>query len=414
MKAFIARQPIFTKDQRIWAYELLFRHGPQNWFDGMDPDRASSAVISNSAGLFDLSSLTGGHPAFINLPRQLILDGSVRLLPPEQAVVEVLEDVEPDDEIVAAVRGLKQEGYRIALDDIVDPGDQVPLQPVADIIKIDLKGAGHNRSREIIHKLRRHKLRFLAEKVETWADYQEAKDMGFTLFQGYYFQKPEILSQKDIPHNKHIALRLIREVRKPELDYSVLESLIKEDLALTYRLLRLVNSAWAALPREIVSVGHAMVMLGETRVRQLVQMTALGHMGEDGNEELVQRSFVRAHFLESLAGNVSLGMRDQELYFIGLFSWLDTLLGKSMQDILKLLPVGEEAQLALVERSGPLSPLLLVCDALENGNWESFDWFCQNLGLQSATTSELYIRAMETVYHLHSGQFDTEDRPVPV
>jgi c-di-GMP-related signal transduction protein len=400
LETFIARQPIFDSRNRVLAYELLFRHGPENWFHDMDPEQATSQVILNSAGLFNLSILTGGRSAFINLTRQLLLDGAVRLLPPDQVVVEVLEDVEPDEKVVAALRCLKQEGYRIALDDLTSADDQKPLHALADFVKIDLLATGAPRAAEIIRKLGRPRLRFLAEKVETWADFQEAKDMGFHSYQGFYFERPEVISQTDIPHNKHIALRLIQEVRKANLDFAILEGLIKEDLALSYRLLRLVNSAWAGLPKEILSVSHAMVMIGERRVRQLVQMVALGHMGQDGSEELIQRSFVRAHFLEKLAERVGLNGRSDEFYFMGLFTWIDTLLNKNMSDILDLLPVSDNARLALLDRQGQLGQALKLCDAIEAGDWESFDHIAVDLDQDPGGASENYIQSMGEVYRI--------------
>ncbi len=401
MDTFIARQPIFDRRNRILAYELLFRHGPENWFNGADPDQATSQVIMNSAGLFGLPVLTGGRPAFINLPRQLLLDGAVRLLPPDQVVVEVLEDVEPDEKVIAALRCLKQEGYRIALDDLTSVDDQKPLHALADIIKIDLLATGIGRAGNIINKLRRPKLRFLAEKVETWAVFQEAKDMGFHQYQGFYFEQPEVVSHKDIPHNKHVALRLMKEIRKTELNFPAIENLIKEDLALSYRLLRLVNSSWAGLPKEILSVSHAMVMIGERRIRQLVQMVALGHMGENCSEELIQRSFVRAHFLENFATNLGQGAHADEFYFMGLFTWIDTLLNKNMNDVLDLLPVSDDARLALLERKGRFGPVLKLCDSIEAGDWESFDQFAADLSQDPGTTSENYIQAMAEVFRVH-------------
>lgn len=409
METFIARQPIFDSRNRVLAYELLFRHGPENWFHDIDPERATSQVIMDSAGLFDLSVLTGGRSAFINLTRQMLLDGAVRLLPPKQVVVEVLGDVEPDEQVVAALRCLKQEGYRIALDDMTGPDDQKPLHELADIIRIDLLATGAPRAAAIINKLRRPRLHFLAEKVETWAEFQEAKDMGFHSYQGFYFQRPEVISQTDIPHNKHIALRLMQEVHKPQLDFTALEKLIKEDLALTYRLLRLVNSAWAGLPREILSVSHAMVMIGERRIRQLVQMVALGHMGQDGSEELIHRSFVRAHFLEKFANHVGFGPRSEEFYFMGLFTWLDALLNKNMTEVLDLLPVSDEARLALLGREGQLGPVMKLCDAIEAGEWETFDQIATKLDQDPGSASECFIGAMSEVYRI---QHDV-DTPVP-
>ncbi len=397
MEAFIARQPILTVDNKVHAYELLFRSGPENLFRGRDANAATSTVISNSLSLFDLSALTSGHDAFINMPRQLLLDGSVRLLPAKQVVIEILEDVVPDAEVVEAVRELRAAGYRFALDDVVNCEDQLPLVELVDVVKVDWKAAGDRRASEIIRAWRRPGLRFLAEKVETWADFQRAQSLGFTYFQGYYFQRPEVLTHGDIPRNKAVALALFQAIRKDPVDYASLESLIKSDLSLSYRLLRLVNSAWAGLPHEILSISHAMVMLGEVRIRQLIQVTAMTDIAEDSSEELVQRSFIRASFMETMAGRLNERMRDQEFYFVGFFSWLDVILGRRMEKVLELLPVSPLAREGLVDGTGLLGTLLKLCAALEHGDWAKVESICAELGLESATTAEDYLGTIESL-----------------
>ncbi|MCB9515457.1 MAG: HDOD domain-containing protein [Candidatus Krumholzibacteriia bacterium] len=395
MEAFIARQPILTVDNKVHAYELLFRSGPENLFRGRDANQASSTVISNSLSLFDLSSLTSGRDAYINMPRQLLVDGSVRLLPHDQVVIEILENVTPDEKVLEAVRSLKTAGYRFALDDIVSSEDQLPFVELADVIKVDWKAAGERRAAEIIKQWRRPGLRFLAEKVETWADFQRAEKLGFTLFQGYYFQRPEVLTHGDIPRNKAVALALFQAIRKDPIDFASLESLIKSDLSLSYRLLRLVNSAWAALPREILSISHAMVMLGEVRIRQLIQVTAMTDIAEDSVEELVQRSFIRASFMETLASRLGMSARDQEFYFVGFFSWLDVILGRTMDKVLELLPVGEEARVGLTTGEGLLGLLLKLCAAHEHGDWPKVERVCAELDLDAERTAEDYIHTIE-------------------
>ncbi|MBM4117047.1 HDOD domain-containing protein [bacterium] len=397
MEAFIARQPILTVDNKVHAYELLFRSGPENLFRGRDANAASSSVISNSLSLFDLSALTGNRDAFINMPRQLLLDGSVRILPAKQVVIEILEDVAPDPEVLEAVRELRAAGYRFALDDIASCASQQAFVELVDVVKVDWQAAGESRASEIVRAWRRPGLRFLAEKVETWADFQRAQSVGFTYFQGYYFQRPEVLTHGDIPRNKAVALALFQAIRKDPIDYATLESLIKSDLSLSYRLLRLVNSAWAGLPHEILSISHAMVMLGEMRIRQLIQVTAMTDIAEDCSEELVQRSFIRAAFMETLAGRLGERLRDQEFYFVGFFSWLDVILGRTMEKVLELLPVSPQAREGLVEGKGLLGIMLRLCAALEHGDWAAVETHCAALGLESAATAEDYLGTIESL-----------------
>ena len=413
MEIFIARQPILTSDRRVFAYELLSRSGPANLFPGGDPDQASSKMILDGLGPFDFSTLTGERPAFINLPQQLLLEGHIRLIPPEKVVVEILEDVTPDELVLTAVRALKQEGYRIALDDVVCARRPGQLVELADIIKVDILEAGMGGARNLIQELGRPGLVFLAEKVETWADYEEARRIGFKYFQGYYFQRPEMISGGDVPRNRQVAMLLADEINRAPMDFHRIEELIKQDMSLTYRILRMVNSAWAGLPREIVSIGHAIVMLGEEQVRHLIEASTLACLGDDSAEELVLRAFIRAHFLESLAPLMDLQSKDQELYFLGLFSWLDAMLGVSMETVLESIPLGDDASRALLDRGGELGTMLQLCDDMEMGDWLGFEERCLHLGLASDHAARLHSEAIKCTLSSPLLRREPESEPKP-
>jgi len=219
MRVFVARQPIFDKLKRVVAYELLFRSGFENFFSANNGDAASQTVMSSAVHIFGLAALTGGKPVFINFTRSLLLSGLAFALPPALLVVELLETVEPDDEVLNACRELKQHGYIIALDDFVLRPGYEPLISVADIIKVDfLQVRGEERKR-VSQSPARSKVRLLAEKVETMDDFREAVQLGYTYFQGFFFSKPEIVSGREVPSHKLTWLRLMQELNCPEFDF---------------------------------------------------------------------------------------------------------------------------------------------------------------------------------------------------
>jgi c-di-GMP-related signal transduction protein len=199
MKVFVARQPIFDARQRVVAYELLFRSGPENFFPNIDGDVASSRVINDSLMTFGLSSLVGSRKVYINVTRKILCEELYAVLPVRRTVVELLETIEPDEQTISACRDLKRAGYELALDDYVDRPEMDPLVALADVIKVDFLATSAAARRALRDRLTRRRPALLAEKVENAAMFREARDQGYSYFQGYFFQRPEIVSRQDIP-----------------------------------------------------------------------------------------------------------------------------------------------------------------------------------------------------------------------
>ena len=236
METFVARQPIFTQQKEVHAYELLFRSGLENVFGDIDGDQASAKVLVD--GVMGMPTLTGGKTAFVNFTQDLLLKDVAMLFPKEHVVVELLETVEPEESVVEACRRLKLQGYRLALDDFIFDAKFEPLIALADIIKVDFLLSGPEERRDLLGLIPNKSVEFLAEKVETAAEFDEAVELGYTYFQGYFFSKPEVLSRKEIPAFKFAYLQLIQAVRESDVDFSEIEGIVKGDVALTYKLLR--------------------------------------------------------------------------------------------------------------------------------------------------------------------------------
>jgi len=289
---YVARQPIFDRDEKVFGYELLFRNGIENCFSG-DTDEASRSTLDGSL-LLGLDVLCDGRHAFVNCTRDTLIKGLVTLLPPNLTIVEVLETVPADPDVLAACQKLKQQGYMIALDDYVAGDAREPLAKIADIIKVEMQLTTEEERADLIKQFASRHCRMLAEKIETHAEFLRARDQGFVYFQGYFFRRPEMVSTHDMPAHQLHYLRMLQEVSRPDLDLTELEELIKAEASVCYRLLRYLNSAMFSFSREIHSVKHALSLLGEHDVRRWVRLVAAVGAGRDRTSDLVLSALVRA------------------------------------------------------------------------------------------------------------------------
>jgi EAL and modified HD-GYP domain-containing signal transduction protein len=291
MDIYVARQPIFNRNQKVIGYELLHRSGLTNSYDGTDGTEASLAVISNTYLFLSQRIVTPPAQTFINLTRDLLLNGVAGLLPNKSTVIEILEDIEPDETLLKACRELKKAGYTLALDDYTIHNEaQKSLLELADIVKVDFLQSTREESQAIIQKFANGHGKFLAEKVETLDEFKSALSMGYSFFQGYFFSKPIIVPGKSIPGYKLNYMRMLQETNKRELDFRALERIIKQDMTLCYTLLKYINSAYFGFRDEVTSLLSAIVLLGEKEIRRWASLVLFTLMGVDKPPEVVLRS----------------------------------------------------------------------------------------------------------------------------
>jgi c-di-GMP-related signal transduction protein len=313
---YVARQPIFDREEKVFGYELLFRDSLENCFVG-DADEASRATLDRSL-VMGLDVLCDGRRAFVNCTRDRLIKGLVGLLPSTTTVVEILETVPADADVMAACHSLKGQGYLIALDDYVADDRREPLADMADIIKVDLLLTTLDERERLIKQFGPWRCRMLAEKVETQSQFEQARDQGFVYFQGYFFRRPEMMGTHDMPANRLNYIRMLQEVSRPELDVPGREKLIKEEASVCYRLLRYLNSAVFGFKKEIHSVRHALLLPGERDLRRWVRLIAAVGAGRDKTSDLVLSALVRGRFCELLSPKVAHG--ESDLFLMGLLS----------------------------------------------------------------------------------------------
>ena len=395
MDIFVARQPIFDQQQKVFAYELLFRSGLANVFTHADPNQATSTVMSNSFIMMGVDTVTGGKKAFLNLTEDLLVDEYVTLLPKDVTVVEILETVDPTPAVIGACKKLKDTGYIIALDDFVDKPEYAPLIDLADIIKVDVLATNAQEQQALISRLGPKRLRFLAEKVETHEAFQEAVKLGFSYFQGYFFSKPIILTGKDVPAFKLNYLNILHELRHEDLNFVKLEELIKKEMSISYKLLRYINSAAFALRQKIDSIRRALTLLGEREVRRWLSLLAMTGMGKDKPEELVIEATIRAKFCESLAPKVGMTQRSQDFFFLGLFSLIDAILEQPLANALNSMPIADDVKAALLGEENFCRDLYDCVLAYEKGDWEKLPALACKIGVNEEETPALYAEAVQ-------------------
>ncbi len=393
MEAFIARQPVFDPNRRVYGYELLFRSGLDNWFTSSDPDRATAKVMADSFFLLDIESLTGGKRAFLNVTRKVLVLDMLLLLPKDRIVVEILENVVPDEEVIAACQRLKSAGYLLALDDFVWAEEFRPLTRLADIIKVDCLQTDRGYRRELAREFAPRGIRLLAEKVETQEMFACAGEDGYRYFQGYFFGKPQILAGRDIPGVKFHYLRVLEEIHRPEIDFGRLSEIIKREVSLSFKLLTYINSAFFGFKKKIASLKQALLLLGEDEVKKWVTLVTMAALGEDKPEELLINSILRARLCESLAGLSGLRPRSEDLFMLGLFSRLDALLDRPLDEILAGLPVACDIKEALTGGKNPLGEVYEMVLLWENGLWEDLSRAASGLGINEEELSGLYLQA---------------------
>jgi EAL and modified HD-GYP domain-containing signal transduction protein len=394
--SYVAKQPILDRKQRVYGYELLFRAGPALNECDAGALLATQQVIAQGVLNIGLANLVGRARAFVNFGREVLLDGWHVELPKESAVIEILETVEPDADVVNACRRLKDQGYTVALDDFVMRPGMERLIDLADLIKVELEAlepAGHA---ELVRTAHARGIRMVAERVETPEQFEEAKTAGYDYFQGFFFAKPAIVPARHVPAIKANCLRLIQEAGRPELNYPRLESMIKGDVSLAYKLLRYANSALLAHANEIHSLSEAMLYVPEARLRKWIWLAALPALATDKPEELLVLSMARAWMCESIASQAG-GASKDEAFLIGLLSLLPALLDQPFEAALAHMNLPQEMMDVLRgEVCGQSRPgqIYRLVRAYESGDWPEVDWLSGVLGLEAAQVTGAYLQAL--------------------
>ena len=391
MDIFVARQPIFSRQKKLVGYELLHRTTAINRCPVGDGDRATASLLANSFLTIGLDRLVGNRWAFINFTERHLVEGTAETLPSDKVIIEVLEHVPPTPEVIEGCRRLKQQGFRLALDDFVFTERVAPLVELADIIKIDFQALAVGDIERMRRQLGKKRVRFLAEKIESYQEFELAWKMGFNLFQGYFFRRPEVVKNRELVTSKLQVLPLLAEVNRQEINLNKIEELISQDVGLSYKLLRYINSAYYYLLSEVASIHHALVYLGEAGVRQFVSLVAVSELTADKPDELLRSAVIRARLCELMAERGPGSQDPGQLFLLGLFSLLEAMLDMSMDQVLDRLPLAEPVREALLGGDSPLTPYLRAVTAYERGDWLNCQSYLERLDIEPAEIARAYL-----------------------
>ena len=347
------------------GYELLYRAGDEDQASISDGEMATARVALNALTEIGLDRVVGQHAAWINVTREFLLQGLARSLPPKRVVLELLQHQLVDEQLLKLITELRQSGYVLALDHFSYSPEVEPLLALVEIVKLDLIALGPDGLAREADRLKPFGLTLLAERVATPEEFQLGLEAGCDLFQGYFFCRPELLRDRAISPSGLALLRLAGALQDPNLQLSELEQLISSDVALSYRLLRYINSAYFGLRNQVASIMHAIALLGIENVKRWSTLTTFTAIA-DKPPELYLTALIRARFCQ-LAGQEQDGP-PAERFTLGLFSVLDALTDTSMEIVVTMLPLPQRTCDALVNRDGA-GRLLDCLEAIENGHF---------------------------------------------
>jgi c-di-GMP phosphodiesterase len=366
---YIARQPILDQRLGVIGYELLYRHANTEHARIDDEDLASSAVILGSFMHIGIDTLVGSALAFVNLSRRFIVDESLLPFFEGQVVLEIREDLEPDEQLLAGLRRLKKLGHQVSLDDFTDRPNRQPLLELADYVKLDVLTQDPARLRKLLGMLRSHAVGVVAKNVETQELHERCQALGFDYFQGFFYCRPKTVAQHGMPPNQAVVLRLIQQLEDPDSDVRDLERVLAQEVTMTYKLLRYVNSAAFARRREIDSLRDAITLIGIDRIRNWAYLILMGQVANGKPSALIVTCMIRARMCERLAERFHPEIRHQ-MFVVGLFSLIDALMDSDMPTLLDNLGLSLPIKLALLEGEGIQGALLRQVIEYEQGRWE--------------------------------------------
>jgi EAL and modified HD-GYP domain-containing signal transduction protein len=392
-RSYVARQPIVDDRLQVFGYELLCRgSNPDGPWVG-SKNHASARVVDDAVLSIGLETLALGKRAFLNLSRDILLSDALSMLPPDQIVLEILEDVRVDREVIDMCRSLHQRGFMIALDDFEPGSSAEALLPFARIVKVDVRSTPARDWAPLATTLRKYGVRLVAEKVETPEVFEGVKRAGYSLHQGYFFCRPQGVAVRAMSTQQLTQLRLIAALNQPNASAISIEGLIKQDPRLCFRVLRCVNSAAFGLRREIQSIREALMLLGLDQIRKWATIWSLAGMN-GGSPELVNMTILRARSCELVGEALGFPDNGAELFLLGLCSLLDVILQRPMKDAVAALPLTASTRDALLGKDGGMRLVLDVITQYERGAWDEANQTAERLGLDPIELRAAYHQAL--------------------
>jgi EAL and modified HD-GYP domain-containing signal transduction protein len=395
---FLARQPIVDRDESLVAFELLFRSAHRTEAGVMDDTRATAQVVVNAFSEMGVAEVLGTNKGFVNVDAVFLHSDLIELLPPQQVVIELLETVFIDEAIISRCAELKAKGYSIAVDDVVELNDGIrSLLCIVDVVKLDLLAIPGEQLPALVKELKRYPVKLLAEKVEDREQARRCVEMGFELFQGYHFARPEMLAGKRAHPSKTALIKIFSMLVNGAENHDI-ENVFKDHADLTYNLMRIVNSSGSGVTVKISSLKHGLMVLGRGQLKRWVQLLLYAsEKGKNTVSPLMQLAATRGKQMELIAQYENAGDGDFSdcAFMVGLLSLLDATLGEPMADILGRMNLQEDVEAALLYRAGELGALLSGCERMETGDLDAaHDALHAHSSLTMEALNKMQLQAM--------------------
>ncbi len=393
--ALVARQPIFDTRKRVRGYELLFRDSLESVCARFaDQCQATMRVIADAYVCLG-PDMSGDTKIMVNFSRSGIMDHLPYAMPPGRTVIDFGDCSRLDENVISTLRKLKSDGYLLSLDGFRAVGECGPLLPLADIVKVDVLDQTREDVAAAVETLRGKGPVLLAKKVETAKLFEMCKALGFSWFQGFFFQRPEIVSGRKLSSNQQSRLKLFRLIEREDMEVDKVAEIIQADVSISFRLLSLLNSAAFGLPQKVDSIERAIMMLGWKSLRNWLRVIIFTDPTLRGKtRELSFTSVLRGRFMETAAEIHHAPVSSSALFLLGLFSLLDAMLDLPMREIVTSLPVEEELKEALCDEHNTHAAWLELTKCFESADWRRLDAFVENLGLDPALVAKCYHEAL--------------------
>lgn len=392
---YAARQPILNKNKELFAYELLFRDGIVNVFPDIDGDEATSKIVEASKFNMGISEFTSNKPAFINFTLETLSKGYPEMMTPDELVVEILETVKPGKRLLSLCKDLYEKGYTLALDDYEHQNVWSHFYPYIKIIKIDWQLSSLEDIKEVINAIAPYPhIQLLAEKVETYEEYNQALELGCELFQGFFFAKPEMVKTKTLSPSQITMAELLYETSKADLDLASITSVFERDVTLSYKLLRYANSPIFKRGSEISTIKQALVTLGSAELKRFMGLMFAANVNPSKPSELITSAMTRAKFCELAADNMKENLDSSIAFLTGLLSLIDAILDETIESVLLKLPLAQEIKNTLLTRSGTMAELIKLVEYIEHAQWDKSSEIIHKLGLSKEDIIRDYNEAI--------------------
>lgn len=405
----MARQPILDLNNEVYGYELLYRDAGSEVYTCDDDNRATAQVIINNFLSYDVKEIFENKKIFINFTEELITNDIATLFSKDELIIEIQEMEQVTQSLLDACKRLKSFEYTLAFGEFVFKKGFEQLVEFADIIKVDFLAVSESEKSSLIKNNKNEHIRFLAEKVETQDEYIKAKEIGYTMFQGYFFAKPSIMSSHHLVPNKKNIIQLLKAIADPNVRLEDLSWIIESDVALSYEILKLVNSAFFSRGKKISSIRQAIVILGINEIRKWSILFSLRSLDESANDEIIKITMIRSRFLEFFSKKINTSQKGSEYMTVGMLSMLDSITHTKMSHVLDTLSLTDEVRdiLLMNQVETPLAIAYHIILNIENGSWKEVSRLADLLNVTVKEIADIHFEAIkyviETIKRLNGG-----------